>query len=250
MGHSRKTSSGAALFLLSLIASWAFFQLNDAVGAPRLIEGVVDGRGFSSKLVHQDSGQPVRFNPCEPIHFVINPAMAPPNGVEDMRAAVQMTAEASGLRFIDDGLTDEVPVSERAPYQPDRYGDRWAPVLLAWTSGLTPAEATADAEGRRPIAMAASYHEVNEDGAAVYVTGAAVFDASATELREGFGGQTWGQAMLHELGHVLGLGHVDAPDSVMNPVIGLRAAQWGGGDRAGLWALGIGAPCVATPPTP
>ena len=250
MADLRRTGSGVALLVLCFVASWSFLHLKDAVGAPRLVQGGIDGRGFAPKLVDQDSGRPVRFNPCAPLHFVINPALAPPNGVEDMRAAIEMTAEASGLRLVYDGITEEVPVPNRPAYQPDRYGDRWAPVLLAWTDGLTPGGAETDAEGRRPIAMATSHHEINEDGEAVYVTGAAVFDATVTELREGFGGQTWGQAMLHELGHVLGLAHIDAPASVMNPVIGLRAAQWGGGDRAGLWALGIGAPCLAAPPTP
>ena len=250
MTFLHKKWSTAALMILSFATSWSFMHLNAAVGAPRLAEGSVDARGFRAKLVDEDSGQPVRFNPCEPIHYVINPSVAPPSGVEDMRTAVEMTAEASGLQFVYDGITDEVPAADRPAYQPDRYGDRWAPVLLAWTDGLDMADAAPDTEGRRPVALAASHHEVNDDGAAVYVTGVAVFDASATYIPGGFGGQTWGQGILHELGHVLGLDHVDDPTSVMNPVMGLRAALWGGGDRAGLWALGIGSPCVATPETP
>ena len=56
--------------------------------------------------------------------------------------------------------------------------------------------------------------------------------------------------MLHELGHVVGLGHVDDPTSVMNPLIGSHAASWGGSDREGLWALGMGGACVPAPPLP
>ena len=37
------------------------------------------------------------------------------------------------LRF--DGTTDEPPSEERERRQPDRYGDRWAPVLVAWATG-------------------------------------------------------------------------------------------------------------------
>jgi len=43
----------------------------------------------------------------------------------------------------------------------------------------------------------------------------------------------WVQRGL-EIGHVVGLGHVDERDYVMNPVLGLRPAAWGEGDRAGL----------------
>ena len=38
----------------------------------------------------------------------------------------------SGLRFVDEGDTDELPSQARAPYQPDRYGERWAPLLIGW----------------------------------------------------------------------------------------------------------------------
>lgn len=236
--------------MLSLLGSWTLSRLRDAAATPNLVSGAVDPRGFSLKMVNADGGEPVRFNPCEPIHYVVNPALAPPNGVEDIHTAFEMTAAASGLRFVYDGATDEVAVADRPAYQPERYGDRWAPILISWTDGLPSVDTAADAEGRRPIAMAGSHEEVNDDGDAVYVTGAAAFDANVTELREGFGGQTWGQAMLHELGHVLGLGHVDHPNSVMNPVIGLRPASWAEGDRAGLWLLGLGSPCIATPTTP
>ena len=250
MNDVRRTSSLLALAALVVSAGVAFTNLSDAVDAPTLVEGATDPRGFRPKLIDEETGESVRFDPCEPIHYVINPALAPPQGIEDMHRAIEMTAEASGLRFVYDGATDEIPTPRRAAYQPDRYGDRWAPILLAWSDGLAMTGATAGDEGERPIAAAASLTETNEDGRPMYVSGIAVFDSSVTDLRPGFGGQTWGQAMLHELGHIVGLGHVDDPASVMNPVIGLRAALWGGGDRAGLWALGIGSTCLSTPPTP
>ena len=33
---------------------------------------------------------------------------------------------------VSDGVTDEQPAPERPAYQPDRYGDRWAPVLIGF----------------------------------------------------------------------------------------------------------------------
>lgn len=250
MGNPRKPVPAAVVLLLMLVASWSVARLSGADAAPNIRRGAADPRGFAFTFVDVETGEPVRYNACQPLHYVVNPALAPPNGVSDIRTAFEMTALASGMKFVYDGPTDEVTTPDRPAYQPDRYGDRWAPILISWTEGLPVSSTAVDAEGKRPIAAAGSHIEVNEDGRSVYVTGAASFDATVTDLRNGFGGETWGQAMVHELGHVLGLGHVDDPASVMNPVIGLRPAAFGGGDRAGLWLLGIGSPCIAAPRTP
>lgn len=76
----------------------------------------------------------------------------------------------------------------------------------------------------------------------VYVTGQVTLDAP--DLREGMrrSGDTTGArgVVMHELGHVLGLGHVDDPDQLMHPE-GTVANTFADGDRAGLARLGAGA---------
>lgn len=249
MTPSRSTVVAVALVALASLANWSVGRLTATAATADVAPGPVDPRGFRVKLVDGDTGAAVRYDACRPLHYVINPALATPGGIRDIRRAFELTGEASGLRFVYDGTTDEPYDPDRASYQPERYGERWAPILISWTNEpLT--DVVAGAEGTRPIAAAGSRFEVNAHGAPVFVTGHAVFDSSWTEIPAGFGGQTWGQAMLHELGHVLGLDHVDDPASVMNPVIGLRAANWGGGDRAGLWSQGIGTPCAQSPDTP
>ena len=44
---------------------------------------------------------------------------------------------------------------------------------------------------------------------------------------------------MHELGHLVGLGHVDAPDELMSAE-NHGLLTWGPGDRAGLSAVGAG----------
>jgi len=48
------------------------------------------------------------------------------------------------------------------------------------------------------------------------------------------GGDTWLDTMLHELGHVAGLGHVLDNDQIMRRVVGVPQTSYGDGDVAGL----------------
>jgi hypothetical protein len=214
-----------------------------------MVQGPLDPRGFRFVSVDQATGKPTRYNPCEAIHYVVNGTRAPAGGLEDVQTALARTSEVSGLNFVYDGPTDEVSTPDRSPYQPARYGERWAPVLFAWaTTPLAAPGATANAN-TTTIGLGGSDLAINDKGDAVFTSGSVTLDATA-DLHSGFGGQTWGQAILHEVGHVVGLAHVDDPSSVMNPLIGVRPALWGPGDRAGLWQLGMGSGCLEEPSLP
>jgi hypothetical protein len=234
------------IVIVTLLAT-ALVRLSATAGAADVTTGPPDPRGFRFRHVTEGSGTPVRFNPCAPIHYVINPDNAPAGGIQDVHTAVRMTSEATGIEFVYDGATDEVFEHPRASVQKDLYGERWAPILVSWVPQLPDLLLTES--GGSPLGLGGSNFATNSDGDIVYVSGAATFQASA-DLRPGFGGRTWGQVILHELGHVVGLDHFDGTDSVMNPSLGLRPAAWGDGDRAGLWELGVGGSCVETPPLP
>ena len=79
-----------------------------------------------------DGVTPVAYDPCRPVHYVIRPDSAPPGGEELVREAVARISQVTGLQFVYRGATDEAPGPERELFQPDRYGRRWAPVLIAW----------------------------------------------------------------------------------------------------------------------
>lgn len=243
--RSSRTPNKAVVIAILLVT--ALIRLTTIAGATDVTAGAIDPRGFRFRHVAEESGAPVRYNACTPLHYVINPRNAPPGGVDDANTAVRMTAQATGLKFVYDGTTEEVFHHPRESYQPDRYGERWAPILISWLPDL-PNLLNHEA-GKRPLGMGGSSYATNADGDLVYVSGATTFDSTA-ELRSGFGGRTWGQVILHELGHVVGLDHFEGGDSVMNPSLGLRPAAWGDGDRAGLWELGVGSPCLETPPLP
>ena len=188
-----------------------------------------------------DSAEPVTYDPCRPIAVVVNDRTAPPGAHGVITDALADVAAITALRFDVEGATDEVPVSDRPAFQPDRYGDRWAPVLIAWSD---PAE-LADLRGN--VAGIGGSTRLSGDGLAaeVYVSGLVALDGpQAADMLDRPDGRSQVQAVvLHELGHLVGLAHVDDPGQLMHAEgrPGIVSPQ--AGDVAGLAALGQG-PCL------
>jgi hypothetical protein len=213
-------------------------------GSGGLLSPAPGGSAASYRLDYLDplTGDTVGFNPCESIHYVVNDDGAPPGALDDVHEAMKRIAEASGLTFRYDGLTDEPVTPARDAYQPERYGERWAPILIAW--GRVPGRA------EDSIAVARSIFLVNEDLLPVRVTGAVVIDEDEF-LVPGFGyGFTLGEVLLHELAHVLGLAHVVDETQLMNREVAPGPAVLGRGDRGGLASVGHRNGCARTPPLP
>src|SRR5262249_15852346 len=93
------------------------------------------GDGKFEMLQHQRDNLriPVAFDPGRPVHYVVNPAGAPPDGAAMIRRAIARLQKATGLHFVYDGPTTEAATKDRDRYQPARYPGRWAPVLIAWS---------------------------------------------------------------------------------------------------------------------
>ncbi len=192
---------------------------------------------------------PIRFNPCEPIHYVVNAALAPAGAVDDLQAAIERVEAATGLAFVNDGPTDEPAAVNRLIYQPQRYGARWAPVLIVWAhGGEYQMELTNPAGGRSFPA-----DETYVSGVLIVNVDSVAADGGRGRPGNGFGdGTTWGRVFIHELAHIVGLGHVARSDQIMFPELGVQRgqAEFHPGDLAGLRALGKVAGCLSTPPLP
>jgi len=186
---------------------------------------------------HED-GSPVTWDPCRPIRYVVNPTGAPPGGEAFIDEALARTSGATGLQFQYDGTTDETWDKQRETYQPDRYGERWAPVLFSWsTEQQTPPLGgyVAGLGGPSSVGL--------EEDATSYVSGSVVLDAADLGLLLGApNGAASVQAVVqHEVGHLVGLDHVADETQIMNTEGSpTSATDWGPGDLAGLHELGTG----------
>lgn len=205
--------------------------LGDPIDAPR-------GGGAHRFMTTQPaSSAPVAYDPCRPIRVVLNERSMPRAADGLVEEALDEMSEIVGLKFIVEGPTDEAASESREPFQPDRYGDRWAPVLVAWSdeTGFQPlAGNVAGVGGSQAIAVSREQ--------AVYVTGIVALDSDAFEqILPRDDGWAQGRAIvLHELGHLLGLGHVEDPEQLMSAT---NTGQTGfaDGDLIGLALLGRGA---------
>ncbi|MFE7631576.1 matrixin family metalloprotease [Kocuria sp. NPDC057446] len=205
----------------------------DPIGVPPAVADIGGYRFMESPDPEQEM---VAYDPCRPVRVVVRPDDAPPGGEQLIEEAIGAISAATGLQFVDAGTTTEAPSSRREPYQPDRYGRQWAPILIAWSDAEEHPDLAGDVAGR-----GGSTARNVDAGPFVYVTGQVVLDApSLTSMMER--PDQVRAVIMHELAHVVGLDHVDDPGQLMyGDNVGLT--DFAPGDRAGLAKLGAGT-CV------
>lgn len=173
---------------------------------------------------------PVAFDPCRPIHWVYNPAGGPADGMATVQDGFTKLAAATGLQFVYDGPTAELPERDRPSFLPARYdATRWAPVLVAWSDEVGFRDLVGHVTGAtRPDIVTLA------DGRSVYVSGVVVLDAA--DLSEAaLTDRTVVQAtVLHELGHLVGLDHTTDRTQLMFSETQPAVRTYGAGDLQGL----------------
>lgn len=210
----------------------------DAQKAPIGRAPVADGRSeeFAFVSTQDDSPDPVTYDPCVPIHLVVDPRTIVEGGMKLFEEALDEVRDATGLTFVVDGLTDEAPPEAGAVTGPD---GKWLPVTVSWSDPGASERLTGDVAG-----YAGSTSVVRGDRR-WFVTGSVVLDGPqlAKILDRRRGRNAARSVMMHELGHLVGLDHVDSSRQLMRPEGTDNLTTWGDGDLTGLAALGRGA-CI------
>ena len=193
----------------------------------------------------QEGGQPVRWDVCAGVHYVINPRGGTTADQAEVHQAFAEVGSIMQTRFIYDGPVSERPSPTRAVAQPERYGRRWAPVLVAWSSARDPALSLPFATHGQTITVARANRG---DLGHTYVTGQLLLNS---DRRDDYPtAPPFGFTIRHEIGHLAGLSHAADPRQVMHAIVtpANRHTGWGAGDLAGLRRLGHAAGCQASAP--
>jgi len=229
-----------------------------AILAGTLVVGAVAGgidvtqnvapRGSASdyRFMAVIGGNPVRWNPCAPIHYVIDPGLAPDGSIDDVHQAVAKIEAATKIPFVYDGLTQEIPDRERQPFDPQRFGDRWAPVVIAW---VLPSQTDIAFEGEDHAFAAVARPLTAPTDPRQFVSGWIAVNQLDPNPPGWDEPGDQGPTVLHELGHIMGLNHVPSKGELMEPSGGL-VTDLGPGDREGLSQLGRNAGCLSEAPIP
>lgn len=196
---------------------------------------VSSGYAFSKTQRSGGAVSPVTWSPCRPIHYVVDVAGAPAAFPADVGQVVAEVSAATGLAFVNDGMTSEIPRDDRDPFQLERYGDRWAPVLIGFIDSRTIPALAGDVAGvGGPASVVDPRTRTSND-----VSGIVYLDSNLLAAPPSGRMPTYVPVLRHEFGHLMGLAHTDDSTQLMFPTNrGLDSFQTG--DFAGLAELGQG----------
>ncbi len=189
-----------------------------------------------------------RWNPCQVIGYRVNTQGAPAGALNDAKIAIANVARTTGLRYAYRGTTRVIPGAGDtflSPYPKDTQ------LVIAW---VKPGTSKHLPKGSDYVGYGGwlSLGEPTRFGSKSYypITQGFVVVDRTRKMRSGFGlgdpkglSGTWGQLVMHELGHTVGLTHVMDKKQLMYPYLQYRAAAWGLGDLGGLYNLGARLGC-------
>jgi hypothetical protein len=198
------------------------------------------GSATAYKINKNPNGTVTRWNPCDgPITVRVNPTGGGAGALADAQNAIKALKAATGLNLVYSGTTSFIPRSTNSPSQP-------AKIVISWANRSQSDYLVAGALGEggwRSTGTSANGSTWNWK----IVSGFVVVDTGA-KLTPGFGrGYSRGALLMHELGHVAGLGHTSQATQVMSTTLTSTSyAAWGSGDRTGLGVVGASHGCTVT----
>ena len=189
--------------------------------------------------------EPVRWNPCQPIEYQVNVVHGSPETDDAISGALDLASQASGITFQDDGTTTHgIAAMRHGRYFTDALHSVYRPVLI---TVVPHAQFLRFHVPRRVLAF--THPEQGTQAADdEWVSGYVVVDGGVHYANSG----RWSMELViaHEVGHLLGLGHVNDPTELMfstqvaRGVIPAPIDGYGPGDLAGFELLGADQGCL------
>lgn len=188
-------------------------------------------------------GTPVRWDPCTPIRWTANVSRGPAGGLDVLKAAVARVAAVTGTTWVYAGTVATAPTGS---YLPTRAQASYPPVLIGWTDGAGSDLLAGQAKTVLGMTRTAWFGVQTAEGKKIAATRGAVVALDRTDALPLNGANSWSTVALHELGHVMGLGHIGDRSQLMASVLP-AVTDLQAGDRAGLAKVGRSAGCVVVP---
>ena len=179
-----------------------------------------------------------RWESCRAVSWKFNGSRAPGHGLDQVKEAVRRVHAATGIEFDYRGKTDH----KANPYGDDIAG---AAVVIGWRGARTFRRYVGSPQvvGLAGQRFVSGYRDA--DGPVYKTVQAGIILNASHDLKRGFGtGTTWGEVLVHELGHVMGLDHTGADKQVMYFSTTGHNANLGAGDLNGLRRLGDTRGCL------
>ena len=177
-----------------------------------------------------------RWDPCEPITWSYNPTGESYDALADVTAAFSKIADPSGLTFQYAGSTPLLYLG-----RPDALAGG-ADITIGWASAT---QLSALVDSVVGLGGALGTKVTGRDVAWELTRGWVTLDRrDPLRPKPGFGASSFGQVVLHETLHVLGLGHAEQPTQLMYPVASGQNTSFGAGDLAGIARIGAGRGCL------
>jgi hypothetical protein len=218
-----------------------------AAPAPSGYNDEPDGAGAGNPTAYAFSSKdqidrPARWDPCTAIRWGFNPDQAPPGALDLIKQAVGRLGSASGLKLSYVGTTGYKPLK-----QPETAPPAGFDAVIAFGNSAEYSDFSGGTFG-----LGGFTSTLGPEGPRIVRGGVALNSRLITTIPDGFGhGQRRGGALLHELGHMVGLAHVGDQGQLMFASLTPRApSDYGAGDRNGLAKVGAPAGCFTAPATP
>jgi hypothetical protein len=211
-------------------------------------------RGNPADHAFTDADRGIRysFDPCDTIRYAVNTDDVGPAQLAMVQIGMAQISAATGIKVKYVGASHQIPFltgQTRLPKGQD--------LLIAWaTEQEIPAFPTTPAIGFGGPVWVRKARDGRGRPVTKILESGVVLDTNAyadtTTYSQSYWSTkpTWGEVILHELGHAFGLAHVPATDEIMYPGAGHGAYPDGtfrglydAGDLAGLATNGLGQGC-------